>query len=156
MMLPQQYHWLPAVQPPRMIVEALNLYGTIETPGAGNNPTIMAWAKETGLTAIYSADSVPWCGLLMAWAKFGVEAGQPRLGDVLTFTRKGGGHVGLYVGEDKAAYHVLGGNQGDAVSITRIGKERLYRARRPAYSQIPASVQPIVLAASGTLSENEA
>ena len=35
------------------------------------------------------------------------------LGDILTFKRNGGGHVGLYVGEDKDCYHVLGGNQGN-------------------------------------------
>lgn len=176
MTLPSQYHWLGEIaQPPRMIAEALKLFGTIETPGTGNNPTIMAWAKEDGLAATYTADSVPWCGLFMAtvakragkpyptsplwalsWAKFGVEAGQPRLGDVLTFTRNGGGHVALYIGEDQGAYHVLGGNQGDQVSITRIAKPRLYRVRRPAYNVMPASAQPIVLAATGGLSANEA
>lgn len=175
-MLPQQYRWLDNIQsPPRMIAEALKMFGTIETPGAGNNPTIIGWVAETGLKAIYTADSIPWCGLFMAliakragktfptsplwalsWAKFGTEAGQPRLGDVLTFTRKGGGHVCLYVGEDKAAYHCLGGNQGDAVSFTRIGKERLYRVRRPAYNNMPASAQPMMLAATGGLSDNEA
>jgi uncharacterized protein (TIGR02594 family) len=176
MMLPAQYHWLEEIdQPPRMIAEALKLYGTAEVSGARDNPIIIAWAKETGLKAIYTADSIPWCGLFVAlvamragksfpssplwalsWAKFGVEAGQPRLGDVLTFTRKGGGHVGLYVGEDARAYHVLGGNQGDKVCITRIDKMRLYRARRPAYINMPASAQPRVLAASGGLSVNEA
>lgn len=174
--IPQQYRWLNTIGTlPRMVDEALKLFGTIETPGSGNNPTIMAWAKETGLTAIYTADSVPWCGLFMAtvakraaknfpssplwalsWAKFGVEGGQPRLGDVLTFTRNGGGHVGLYVGEDKAAYHVLGGNQGDAVSFTRIDKARLYRVRRPAYNIAPPTVRPFVLQPTGGLSENEA
>lgn len=174
--LPQQYRWLNDVAtPPRMIQEALKLFGTIETPGAGNNPTIIAWAKEAGLQKVYTADAVPWCGLFMAvvayragkfpptsplwalsWSKFGVEAGQPRLGDVLTFTRKGGGHVGLYVGEDQNAYHVLGGNQGDAVSFTRIGKERLHRVRRPPYKVMPASAQPIILGANGPVSTNEA
>jgi uncharacterized protein (TIGR02594 family) len=174
--LPQQYRWLGQIaQPPLMIVEALKLFGTIETPGKGDNPTILAWAKETGLGRVYTADAIPWCGLFMAvvakraaksfptsplwalsWSKFGVEAGQPRLGDILTFTRKGGGHVGLYVGEDRGAYHVLGGNQGDAVSIARLDKARLHRVRRPAYRNMPASAQPIVLAATGGLSTNEA
>lgn len=174
--LPQHYRWLEVIEaPPRMIAEALKLFGTIETPGAGNNPTIIAWAKEVGLDKVYTADQVPWCGLFMAvvayragkfpptsplwalsWSKFGTEAGQPRLGDVLTFTRNGGGHVALYVGEDASAFHVLGGNQGDAVTITRIDKRRLYRVRRPAYKATPASVQPIVLAATGGLSVNEA
>lgn len=176
MTLPQQYRWLTCLgQLPRMVDEALKMFGTVETPGAGNNATIMTWAKETGLTSTYTADSVPWCGLFMAvvakragkafpssplwalsWSKFGVEAGQPRLGDVLTFTRNGGGHVALYVGEDTTAYHVLGGNQSDAVSFARLDKARLYRVRRPAYNQAPATVQPYVLAATGGLSENEA
>lgn len=174
--LPQQYRWLTSIGVlPRMVDEALKEFGLIETPGAANNPTIMAWAKETGLTNIYTADSVPWCGLFMAtvakraekpfpssplwalsWSKFGVEGGQPRLGDVLTFTRKGGGHVGLYIGEDKSHYHVLGGNQGDAVSFTRIDKARLYRVRRPAYKVAPATALPRVLDPTGGVSVNEA
>lgn len=176
MTLPSAYRWLENLTPlPRMVQEGLKLFGTIETPGGGNNATIMSWASETGLRNIYTADAVPWCGLFAAvvakragkafpssplwalsWSKFGVEAGQPRLGDILTFTRKGGGHVGLYIGEDSAAYHVLGGNQGDKVSFTRIAKERLYRARRPAYLNRPATVKPYVLAATGGLSANEA
>lgn len=175
--LPAQYQWLNNVGLlPKMIQEALKEYGTLETPGAANNVKIMAWATETGLKNVYTADSVPWCGLFMAvvakragktypsgplwalnWAKFGVEAGQPHLGDVLTFTRDGGGHVGLYVGEDAQAYHVLGGNQSDAVNIKRIEKKRLYKARRPVYSiGAPPSAKPYILAATGGLSTNEA
>jgi hypothetical protein len=41
---------------------------------------------------------------------------------VLVFERPGGGHVGYYFGEDATAYHVLGGNQGDAVTIARIAR----------------------------------
>lgn len=176
MNLPAQYRWLLTVGTlPRMVEEALKLFGTLEVSGARDNPIIMGWARETGLTPIYTADAVPWCGLFAAvvakragkafptsplwalsWAGFGVDAGQPRLGDVLTFTRKGGGHVGLYVGEDATAYHVLGGNQGDKVCIARIEKARLYRARRPVYTNRPASVQPYVLASMGGLSRNEA
>lgn len=174
--LPADYRWLTTIGVlPRMVQEALKEFGTIETPGAANNSKIIGWAKEVGLDKVYTADSVPWCGLFMAvvalragksfpttplwalsWSKFGVEAGQPRLGDVLTFTRNGGGHVGLYVGEDQGAYHVLGGNQSDQVCITRIDKKRLYRVRRPAYNQQPATAQPYMLAAKGGLSQNEA
>ena len=173
--LPAAYRWLTTIGTlPRMVDAALNLVGTIETPGPANNPTIMEWARETGLAAPYTADQVPWCGLFMAvvakragkplvssplwalsWSKFGVQAGQPRLGDVLTFIRPGGGHVALYVGEDKLAYHVLGGNQSDAVGFARIDKGRLYRARRPDYSALPATARPFILAPGGALSENE-
>ncbi len=78
------------------------------------------------------------------------------LGDVLIFARNGGGHVGLYAGEDDDAWHTLGGNQSDAVNIKRIAKGRLYAARRPAYRAQPANVRRIRLAANGVLSANEA
>jgi cell wall-associated NlpC family hydrolase len=79
------------------------------------------------------------------------------LGDVLVFKRQGGGHVGLYVGEDKDAYHVLGGNQSDSVSITRILKDRLHAARRCTWKTAqPANVRRVFLSGSGAVSQNEA
>jgi len=176
-MLPSRYAWLARELGPKMIVEALKLYGTLEAPGSANNPTIVAWAKEVGgeVADVYKADSIPWCGLFMAvvarragkeipkhplwalsWSAFGARTDAPALGDVLVFTRNGGGHVGLYVGEDAGAFHVLGGNQSDRVCITRIAKARLYAARRPLYRIQPANVRPIHLEATGALSLNEA
>ena len=91
------------------------------------------------------------------WAKFGKAADKAQLGDVLVFRRgQGSGHVGLYVGEDYGAYHVLGGNQSDGVTITRIAKDRCIAVRRPAYRKAPATAKPVQLAATGTLSTNEA
>lgn len=179
--LPTAYKWLER-EPylPRHLIEALNLLGTIETPGAGNNPTIMAWRDELNAAGYkitgYSADSVPWCGLFIAivmhragrtpvdaplwalnWAKFGEAGGQPDLGDVLTFKRDGGGHVALMVAEDMAGYyHVLGGNQGDKVSIMRIAKARMYSCRQPAYTSRPPNLRPIIVSAAGAISGNEA
>jgi hypothetical protein len=52
---------------------------------------------------------------------------------------------------------VLGGNQGDAVSICRIAKARLLGARRPVWKPAqPASVRTVKLASGGALSTNEA
>lgn len=132
---------------------ARTLIGVREVPGKGNSATIMAWAKKLGakiLGITYAADAVPWCGLFAAhvmdhvgiapppiavraseWGKWGRKLLSPRLGCILTFTREGGGHVGFYVGEDDTHFHVLGGNQGDAVSITRIAKARLSEMRWP-------------------------
>ncbi|MFM8374796.1 MAG: TIGR02594 family protein [Phenylobacterium sp.] len=174
--LPRPYRWLSRLEPlPRMVAAALADYGTLETAGPGNTPKILQWAQETGLAADYRADSIPWCGLFMAhvamvagreappsplwalsWARFGVEGGQPELGDVLVFQRPGGGHVGLYVGEDSRCYHVLGGNQGDRVGITRIARERLYAVRQPPYVNKPRSAATYRLAATGEVSSNEA
>lgn len=173
------YEWLLAEGAPAILVQAIKLVGTKETLGAANNPTIIGWAKEVGaskLGLIYSKDEIPWCGLFMAvcaaragldlpsiairalsWSGWGNATQTPMLGDVLTFTRKGGGHVGIYVGEDAKAYHVLGGNQGDAVSITRIAKERLYSASRTKWKKAqPANVRRVFLTQTGALSENEA
>jgi len=175
MAIPAQYAWLSKETGPRMLVEALKLFGTVEVGGSRDNPTIIAWAGEVGLAKTYSHDSIPWCGLFIAvvakragkevvdsplwalsWADFGKPSPSPMLGDVLTFKRNGGGHVALYVGEDSGAFHCLGGNQSDQVCITRIAKSRLYRARRPIYNVQPANVRKITLAASGGLSKNEA
>lgn len=175
MTLPTKYAWLAQEPAPQMLLKALDLYGVLERPGAADNPTILAWAAETGLGRVYTHDSVPWCGLFLAvvakragkpvpdqplwalnWAKWGEPSGQPMLGDVLVFVRDGGGHVGLYVGEDRQAYHVLGGNTGDAVSIARIDKKRLHAARRYYAVGAPSNVRPIMLAVGGQLSVNEA
>ena len=168
---------LKQITPPRMVREALALYGVTETPGVKNNPVIVNWAKETNIQGDnwYSSDSIPWCGLFMAvvaqranwqpvssalsalaWAEFGNKSPQPSLGDVLVFKRKGGGHVGLYVGETVDSFYVLGGNQSDKVNITRIAKARLHACRRPPYKIQPESVRPYQYTASGELSENEA
>lgn len=171
-----KYKWLTTIGIlPKTISEGLKLLGTVETPGVKNNPIIMGWAKELGIDKSYSADSIPWCGLFAAivtkragkepvkdplwarnWAKFGKESSTPGLGDILVFVRDGGGHVGFYVAEDSTAYHVLGGNQSDAVTITRIAKSRCVAARRPEYTVKPLSVKSYVVAAEGTLSTNEA
>jgi uncharacterized protein (TIGR02594 family) len=171
--LPAEYAWLAHEGAPRMLVEALKLYGIKEVIGSGDNHVIVDWAKEIGVS--YSHDETPWCGLMMAvvarragkelppcplWAldwkdHFGHAVAQPMLGDVMVFSRAGGGHVSLYVGEDSACWHCLGGNQGDRVSFTRIPKTRQHWARRPDYTIQPANVRVVHLAASGAISSKE-
>lgn len=176
---PKDYEWLGKVgQLPRTIQEALALHGTLEAPGVADNPVIVGWAAEVGkdVAAAYGADSIPWCGLFAAvvvkragkaviagplwaknWAKFGSKADKASLGDVLVFERPGGGgHVGFYVAEDASAYHVLGGNQGDAVTVARLAKSRCIAVRRPPYNIQPASVRPYSANGGGALSSNEA
>lgn len=177
--LPSSYLWLEKEGAPRILVEAMRLYGTKEKIGPDNNPEILKWADEVGAKSLgisYKQDSVPWCGLFMAvcaaraglelppiairassWLQFGIESFVPMLGDVLVFTREGGGHVGLYVGEDATHFHVLGGNQSDKVGINRIAKSRLSGARRTAWKVAqPGNVRTIKLSPFGELSKNEA
>lgn len=124
--------------------------GTREIVGPKHSPVIMGWIRELGAKVLgvqVNDDETPWCGTFMAWlmkrsgltpppiavraaqwgraGKWGRELLGPRLGCVLVFTRDGGGHVGLYLGEDATHFHVLGGNQSNNVSITRIAKNRL-------------------------------
>jgi uncharacterized protein (TIGR02594 family) len=173
--LPAAYAWLYNEPGPKILLEAIKLYGTYEKPGTADNPEILAWANEIGQGKVYNHDSIPWCGVLvgvaavragkaipktplwaLSWADFGTAVDRPMLGDVLTFKRDGGGHVTLYVGEDEDAYHCLGGNQSDQVNITRIAKSRLYRARRSPMTIPPANLRVVHLSGSGKLSQNEA
>jgi uncharacterized protein (TIGR02594 family) len=175
MNLPKAYQWLAQEPAPRHLLKAVELFGVTETVGSIHNPVIMGWARELGLQNVYTSDEIPWCGLYTAvvihraqrpvvekplwalnWNNFGVRVTTPMLGDVLTFTRKSGGHVGFYVGEDDTAYHVLGGNQGNKVSVARIAKSRLSQARRPAYNSQPTNIRRVFLASNGALSTNEA
>jgi len=59
-----------------------------------------------------------------AWSDYGSLLRRDRVapGAILVFDRAGGGHVGFYVGEDTGHYYVLGGNQGNAVNIMKLGK----------------------------------
>lgn len=163
-----------------LIREALKLYGVKEYEGEANNPEIIGWAKEVNLTIKewYRKDSDAWCALFMSvvckragftppdgfnairansFAKWGDPIfGFPLLGDVLVFTRSGGGHVGIYVGEDSVCYYVLGGNQGNAVCITRIPKERLLTTRRAPINPLPKVCKRIFRTGKGQISLNEA
>ena len=169
------YAFLKKETAPRILVEAYKLIGTKEIVGKDHNPKILQWAKDLGMEKTYTNDEIPWCGLFMAhvcrlagvdgvvnplwarnWNNFGTRQVQAMLGDVLVFARESGGHVGIYVGEDAKAYHVLGGNQGDAVSITRILKSRCVAVRRCAWKvSQPKEVKQYFVKASGIISTNE-
>lgn len=173
--LVKPYDWLLDEPAPRMLVEAMKLFGVAEIVGEQHNPTIINWAEECGLGDVYIADEIPWCGLFVMvvakrsgkttmpkvplwardWAKFGGSC-EPELGAVLVFTRGAGGHVGLYVGEDDACFHVLGGNQGNRVCVSRISKDRLLACRAEYKIGKPANVRKIQLMSTGEVSVNEA
>lgn len=164
---------------PAWLTAARASLGLRETPGPGNAPGVMAMARRVGLKwagMLYNADAVPWCGLAMAdwmlaagidppriavralsWATWGANLRPTHLapGAVLVFGRAGGGHVALYLGEDALSYHVLGGNQSDAVTVTRIAKSRLVASRWP--RGVPVLGGPVMMAAAGgPVSSNEA
>jgi uncharacterized protein (TIGR02594 family) len=169
------YEFLSTETAPRILVQAVKLIGTKEIIGKKHNPIILEWAKELDLEKVYTNDEIPWCGLFIAycahkagvqvverplwalnWNKYGNRVTEPMLGDILTFKRNGGGHVGIYVGEDKTHYHVLGGNQNNQVNVMRLAKSRLTQARRTAWKIAqPANVRVVKLTAKGVISKNE-
>lgn len=174
----QQYKFLENKPMPRILRTAFEKYGTQEIVGPKHNPVILKWAKDLGLSKVYTNDEIPWCGLFVAivvkdadyanqvvkdplwarnWAKYGTGTKTGALGDILVFGRNGGGHVGFYVGEDATCFHVLGGNQSNRVNVTRILKTRLIAIRRTKWSVAqPNTVVRLVYNANGTISQNEA
>lgn len=167
------FQWITQERGPKMILEAVKLYGIREGVGRLNNPVIIGWAKEIGIDD-YLIDSIPWCGLFIGvvayragkevvheplwaanWLNFGVRVDEAMFGDVLVFKRPGGNHVGLYIGESSDFYFVFGGNQGDAVGIIMIEKSRLRGIRRPKYNIQPTNVRKILLNSIGDISTNE-
>lgn len=113
-----------------------------------DNARLKAFLKSDGKT-VGDPAKVPWCGdfvqtcLAVAlpdeplpsnpyaainWATWGKET-TPKKGAILSFWRGSPngweGHVAFYIGEDAGYFHVLGGNQSDMVSETKIAKSRL-------------------------------
>lgn len=162
---------------PAWLTTARHELGVKEVTGSASNPRILQYAKDIGgwVAEWYKADDVPWCGLFVGWclkengieppkrlltarayAEWGDDCDDAVAGAVLVFSRNGGGHVGFYVGEDDDAFHVLGGNQADAVSVARIAKSRLIATRWPSGRRKPLFARPIIRAAEDDLSTNEA
>lgn len=171
-----KYKWLETENSPKILDEAVKLYGTREIVGKQHSKEILSWAKELGLEKTYTNDEIPWCGLFVAvivkragfevvknplwarsWNDFDTKQTKAMLGDVLVFTRPGGGgHVGIYVGEDDTCYHILGGNQSNMVNTSRLLKSRCIGIRRCNWrvSQ-PKNVRVIKLSGDGQISTNE-
>lgn len=181
MKISARYDWLGTTPDlPKMVALAIELgrLNTDEVPGPKSNPEIIKLAKLAGIEKIYTNDDSAWCAVAHAalaiqaghvvpftgyerlravsFRKFGKAVDTPLFGDTLVFSRPGGFHVGIYVGEDELCYHVAGGNQGNQYSVVRIPIKRLLEARRPLYTEMPESVQKVYLDQSGIISSNEA
>lgn len=156
------------------IVEAKKHIGLKEVPGPKSNPTIVGWLQR--LKSWYFEDQSPWCSTYVAycmqingivipkywmraldWSNWGVKLDKPIDGCVVVFKRTGGGHVGFVMGETKDGYlSVLGGNQGDAVSIAKFDKSRVVGYYWPKEFPVPANGKLSIVTASGAVSTNEA
>jgi uncharacterized protein (TIGR02594 family) len=143
-----------------------------------DNTELREFLKSDGKT-LGDPAQLPWCGdfvetciavalpetaiptnpyLARNWLKFGHTV-DPCYGAVMVFWRgsRNGtkGHVAFYYAEDDKTYHVLGGNQVNRVSVTRIEKNRLLGARLPLVGG-PYERLRISSSTGGTISTNEA
>jgi len=149
---PDQWPWL---------TEGLRVLGWHEVT---DNLKLRAWLASDN-SALGDPAKLPWCGdfaetcILRAlpdepvppypyfarnWASWGVAC-EPTVGAVLVFERgPNAGHVGFYIGETKDHYIVLGGNQSNRVTRSKIAKRRLLASRWPSTVAI-AGAAPIML-----------
>jgi uncharacterized protein (TIGR02594 family) len=131
---------------------ATRFLGLTEAPGLASHPLVLAMLRLD--QAWPEGDHTPWCGAFVsfvAWlldlprsrslaARSWLTVGQPvalheaRVGfDVVVLSRgadTAAGHVGFYAGSAPDSVLVLGGNQGDAVSIQPFPSSRILGVRR--------------------------
>ena len=157
------------------MVEAKKVLGLHETR---DRAVLAKWLKSDGKT-LGDPSKLPWCGdfvdtaielalpdeprpgklgenpyWALNWLLFG-KACNPAYGAVVAFERPGGGHVGFLVGQDEKRFYVLGGNQGDTVSVTPIDRGRARGYRWPAtYKGKPGDLPQMKSATAS--SKNEA
>lgn len=129
---------------------ALREYGIREISARGRTVNVVAYLEATGVSR--SNDETPWCSAFVNWcmlmANFpgtgnasarswldwgGVSLDYPVYGCVVVLWRgsKNGplGHVGFFVGMQDQNLLLLGGNQGNEVSIRPYPKERVIGLR---------------------------
>ena len=138
------------IRPPDHFKIALAYLGTKEIYGRDHNSVIVNFFKRV-VGKAYS-DETAWCAAFVgsclveaglpstralnarSYLNWGEVTYEPRQGDVLVFWRSSPsswkGHVGFYYGETETDYVVLGGNQGNAVSLKKYPKSRLLGIRR--------------------------
>lgn len=159
---------------PAWLVEARLHIGVKEIKGSVHNSVIAEWLNR--LKAWWADDETPWCGVFAAhcmrtagfaiprywmrakaWLDWGCRINKPAHGCVVVFDRIGGGHVGFVVGSDRCGnLMVLGGNQGDAVSIKPFPRERVVGYRWPCEpSCVPPDYSLPVVDSDGRVSERE-
>jgi len=141
-----------------------------------DNKTLREWLKSDGNT-LGDPVKLPWCGDAMEtpialtlpdepmlanpywalnWKRFGRPIDIVALGAIAPFSRPGGGHIGQIAGHDQSHFHVVGGNQSNAITISRIEKKRLSGSLRwPLTFPMPSKALPMTTI-EATVSTNEA
>ena len=154
----------PAAGEPRWLTLARAELGIREGAGQANEPKVLAYFRDAGFPGI-RADSTAWCAAFVgamlaraalapsgslaarAYERWGVGLPGPRLGCV-GVKRRGTsagrgtswqGHVGFVVAANPARIVMLGGNQGDRVSVAGFARRDFTAFRWPAGLPPPVS-----------------
>jgi uncharacterized protein (TIGR02594 family) len=139
---------------PKWYQLAIQEMGVAEVP-RGTNPRIVEYFKSTDLKA--SDDDVPWCAAFVGWCldragvkpsgralarsymTWGQSVAVPYEGCIAVLERgePWQGHVGFYVREHVDYVILLGGNQGNCVSLAKYPKAQVLGYREPLnYSRV--------------------
>lgn len=119
--------------------------GVAEIYGERDNPRIISYHATTTLKA--TDDEVPWCASFVNWCLAQVvvkgtnsaaaisyatwgSLGTGAVGDVYVMSRTGGNHVAFVLHMTKTHVWLLGGNQGNKVSITCVTRAKEKSIRR--------------------------
>jgi uncharacterized protein (TIGR02594 family) len=169
---------MPGPAQPAWLTIANGYLGTAEKKGPHHNSHVLKWWKDIG--APFKDDETPWCGAFVggvlveagikpvkggasarAWLKLPVKLDKPAVGAVVVFWRgkksDASGHVGFVLGKDKrGSLMVLGGNQGDAVTIKPFGLDRVLGYRWPGVYPYAERFKLPVFDTGGPVSDNEA
>lgn len=132
---------------------ALSQYGIAEIKGEKHNPEVLRYFHDIGHKWVLD-DETGWCAAFVNWCllqagvkgtgklnaksfvDWGEEVKTPVPGDIAVFDRGGAfGHVGFFIRQTSKYIYLLGGNQGDCVSIVKEDISKLISIRREPKSQ---------------------
>lgn len=136
----------------KLISIALSQYGVKEIKGAKDHPQILGYFSSMGLDKTQYNEETAWCSAFAnwvateagyesskklnarSWLSVGISTSTPEPGDVVILWRDNPsswkGHVGFLVKESKRYVYLLGGNQGNSVSIKAYPKNRILDYRK--------------------------
>lgn len=154
---------------PKWLLEARKYLGTKEIPGAKHNDVIVKWYADSGNRQIKD-DETAWCaaftGAMLkavglkgtnslaarSYLNWGTKLDKPKVGAITVFKRGNStwqGHVAFFLRDLGDRIEVLGGNQGNKVSITTYSKKSLLGYRWPDTIQKSGVIKGSTVALTG-------
>ncbi|MEE7478403.1 TIGR02594 family protein [Methylobacterium hispanicum] len=144
---------------PAWLTLASHDLGTVEGIGKANNPKVVAYFKDAGFAGVKD-DATAWCAAFVnamleragrrgsrslaarSFEGWGIGLKEPALGCIATKKRGNStwqGHTGFVVGANKDQIFLLGGNQGDKVSVAAFKRSEFTAFRWPADVPLPVA-----------------